>query len=78
VHVVDWPKLARALTDECARRGLMLKDAAAQMGVSASGLSRLRSGRGLSGDGLAALVGWLDPDAVPQWVTTRDRAPTDC
>jgi hypothetical protein len=34
----------------------------------ASGLTRLRQGKHLSADGLAALVAWLYPARIPNWI----------
>lgn len=67
---VDWTKITEDMHMACLRRRVSLRDIASEIGVSPSGLTRLRQGQHLSADGLAALVAWLYPDAVPAWITT--------
>jgi transcriptional regulator with XRE-family HTH domain len=67
-HVVDWPKLCEALEMACEIRGMSLRDVATEIGISPSGLTRIRQGTHLSADGLAALVAWLFPSSVPLWI----------
>ncbi len=68
-YVVDWSKLADAVDMACEIRNVSLRDVAEQIGVSPSGLTRLRQGKHLSADGLAALVAWLYPQRIPHWIT---------
>lgn len=67
-HVVDWARKSDSL--ELARdiRGMSQRDVAEAVGIPASGLTRLRQGKHLSADGLAALVAWLYPTSVPKWI----------
>lgn len=74
-HVVDWDALTAALEMACDIRACSLRDAASAMGISPSGLSRLRHDKALSGDGLAALVAWLFPGKVPNWIKPNGDAP---
>lgn len=67
-HQVNWPKLRDALEIACEMRNMSLADVAEEIGVSPSGLSRMRQGRGLTADNLAALIAWLYPKRVPHWV----------
>lgn len=73
-HTVNWPKLAEAFDMACEIRGVSLREAGRQTGLSASGLTKLRQGGHLSADGVAALVAWLYPARIPSWITesTRD------
>ena len=68
-HVVNWAKLAESLEMACEIRGMSLRDVAAEIGISNSGLTRLRQNKHLSGDGLASLVAWLYPSSIPLWIT---------
>lgn len=66
---VDWFKLGVDFDAACLERGLSLRAAAREMGLPASGLSKLRHGGRLSADAVARLVVWLWPrDAVPPWI----------
>lgn len=67
-HVVDWHKIEDALDMACEIRDVTLRDVAEQIGISPSGLTRLRQGKHLSADGLAALVAWLYPQRIPLWI----------
>jgi hypothetical protein len=67
-HVVDWPKLCDALEMACEIRGKSLRAVATEIGVSSSGLTRLRQEKHLSGDALASLVAWLFPASIPLWI----------
>jgi transcriptional regulator with XRE-family HTH domain len=71
-HVVDWKKLAEALEMACEIRGMSLRDVAEEIGISNSGLTRLRQNKHLSGDGLASLVAWLFPSSIPLWIKPTD------
>lgn len=67
---VDWPRLITAL--DIARElhgGLSDKEVAARIGISASGICRLRAGKALNADGLAKLLCWLYPASRPTWIT---------
>lgn len=66
-YAVDWQRLADSLEMACHIRGVSLRDVAAEVGISPSGLSRLRSGQHLSADATAALTAWLFPKDVPFW-----------
>jgi transcriptional regulator with XRE-family HTH domain len=65
---VDWAKIADALEMACEIRNVSLRDVALEIGISPSGLTRLRQGQHLNADGLAALVAWLYPQRIPHWV----------
>lgn len=67
-HVVNWAKLCEALEMACEIRGMSLRDVAAEIGISSSGLTRLRQEKHLSGDALASLVAWLFPTSIPLWI----------
>jgi transcriptional regulator with XRE-family HTH domain len=68
---VDWIKISEDTHMACLRRRVSLRDIAKAIGVSASGLTRLRQGKHLSADALAALVRWLYPDEPePSWITS--------
>lgn len=67
-HVVDWPKLAEAIEMACDIRDMSLRDVAERIGISPSGLTRLRQGKHLEADDLAALVAWLYPQRIPHWI----------
>lgn len=49
-----WPGAKRIVAEQC--------------GIPASGLTRLRQGKHLSADALAALVAWLYPARLPNWI----------
>jgi hypothetical protein len=66
---VNWAKLAADLDTACRTRLLSRRNAAREIGMASSGLSKLDHGHRLSADTLAALVAWLYPDAVPDWIT---------
>lgn len=66
---VNWAYLARELYATCLQRRTTLQNAATEMGVHPSELSRLRQGRPLNADTLASLVVWLRPDDIPDWIT---------
>ena len=66
---VDWRGLALDLEAARVSRGVSLRTAATQMGVSVSALTKLRHGeRRLSADGVARLVVWLYPQHTPEWI----------
>lgn len=67
-HEVDWDRIADALEMACEIRDVSLRDVAEEIGISPSGLSRLRQGKHLSADALASLVAWLYPQRVPLWI----------
>ena len=67
-HVVNWGRVADSLELACEIRDVSLRDVAEQCGIPASGLTRLRQGKHLSADGLAALVAWLYPARIPNWI----------
>lgn len=67
-HRVDWDRIADSVQMACQIRGCSLRDVSAAVGIPASGLTRLRQGKHLSADGLAALVAWLYPHDVPFWI----------
>lgn len=70
---VDWPHLLRLLdAAQEIRGGLTDRAAAEQIGIAPSTLSRLRRGKTLTADGLAALVAWLTPTRLPSWITTEE------
>lgn len=52
----------------CAIRGISVNQAGAQMGISSASLFRLRQGKTLEADCLAALVAWLYPSRIPHWI----------
>lgn len=68
-HVVNWAKLADSLEMACEIRSVSLRDVAREIGISSSGLTRLRQGKHLGGDALASLVAWLYPSSIPLWIT---------
>lgn len=75
-HAVDWPRLLAALDATCTLRHLSYRAVAEQIGISPSGLTRLRQGKRLEADALAALTAWLYPGQIPRWVReVPDRAP---
>lgn len=67
-HAVDWDRIADSVEMACQIRGVSLRDISEAVGISPSGLTRLRQGKHLSADGLAALVAWLFPRDVPFWI----------
>lgn len=67
-HEVDWVKILDALDMACEIRGMSLRDVATTIGIPPSGLTRLRQGKHLSADALAALVAWLFPHSTPLWI----------
>jgi transcriptional regulator with XRE-family HTH domain len=67
-HQVDWNKIADAVEMACEIRDMTLRDVAEEIGISPSGLTRLRHGKHLSADGLASLVAWLYPQRIPMWI----------
>lgn len=67
-HAVDWGRVNSMLELACEMRDLSLREVAEEIGVSASGLTRLRQGKHLSADALAALIAWLSPARVPPWI----------
>lgn len=67
-HVVNWARIADVLELACEMREASLRDVAADCGIPASGLTRLRQGKHLSADALAALVAWLYPGRIPSWI----------
>lgn len=69
-HRVDWHKIADAVEMACDIRDVSLRDVAEEIGISPSGLTRLRQGKHLSADGLASLVAWSFPTKVPVWITS--------
>lgn len=73
-HVVDWTRICDTLELACEMRGVSLRDVADQVGIPASGLTRLRQGKHLSADGLAALVAWMYPNSTPKWIKERSDA----
>lgn len=81
-HVVDWPSIADAVEENRTRLGLSDRELGRQLGIDYCALSRLRHGKHLSAANLAALVGWLTPDALPDWIrkipcpTCLDRLPS--
>lgn len=66
---VDWQKITEDMHMACLNRRVSLRDIAGEIGISPSGLTRLRQGQHLSADGLAALVLWLYPNVRPAWIT---------
>lgn len=72
-HAVDWDRVADSLEMACHIRGVSLRDVAEEVGISPSGLTRLRQGKHLSADALASLVAWLFPKDVPFWFKAVDR-----
>lgn len=67
-HVVDWPRLIESVEIACEIRGCSLRDVAKAIGVSSSGLTRMRQGKALAADALASLVAWLYPASIPTWI----------
>ena len=68
-HRVDWAKIVDAVEMACDIRDVSLRDVAEEIGIAPSGLTRLRQGKHLSANGLAALVAWLFPKNIPVWIT---------
>jgi len=67
-HVVNWPRIRDSVELACEMRDVSLRDVAEEVGISPSGLTRLRQGKHLSADALAALVAWLYPARIPNWI----------
>lgn len=67
-HAVDWEWVAEALALACVVRGMTMREVAGEIGIPASGLTRLRQGKHLSADALAALMAWLFPTQIPLWI----------
>jgi transcriptional regulator with XRE-family HTH domain len=44
-HQVDWDRIADAVEMACDIRGMTLRDVAEEVGISPSGLTRLRHGK---------------------------------
>lgn len=74
---VDWTEITEDMHMACLHRRVSLRDIASEIGISPSGLTRLRQGQHLSADALAALVHWLYPDNVPAWFTTGPNSRID-
>jgi hypothetical protein len=70
-HTVDWTKLRDAMEMACEIRNVSMFTAGVEMGFSPSSLTRLRQGKHLSADNLAALVAWLYPQRIPHWVRSQ-------
>lgn len=71
---VDWKTLTRDLYAACRERKVSLRAAGVEMGIHPTELSKLQHGNPLSAAGLASLVAWLYPDAIPSWVITPEVA----
>ena len=71
-HVIDWAKIREALELACEIRDMSLRDVATEIGISPSGLTRLRQGQHLEADALASLVAWLFPRSFPIWIKKVD------
>lgn len=54
--------LSRAIDGRCAYRGISLRDAAEEMSVSASTLTRIRKGRLPDVHGFVRICNWLSMD----------------
>lgn len=74
---IDWQRIADDLDTACRLRGCSLRRVARAIGIASSGLSRLRQGKALSADSLAALVWWLYPANKPEWITNAPPASTE-
>lgn len=68
---VNWDGLLVAF--EMARdiHGVSEREAAHLIGISPSSISRLRSGKHLSADAVAAMTAWIYPTSIPSWVTNQ-------
>jgi len=62
-YELDVPELYRRLDARRQERGLMWRDLARIVGVSASTFSRMHDGRRPDADALVSLMVWLDLDA---------------
>lgn len=60
---LDVPRLAEAVRVITRHRNITMREAAAEMGVPPSGLTRLTQGRKPDADGLLSLLAWLRADA---------------
>lgn len=67
-HRVNWEYVETALDVVCRVRDVSLREAAIEIGVSPSALTRIRQGKHLSADGLAALMAWMFPSQIPAWI----------
>jgi transcriptional regulator with XRE-family HTH domain len=67
-HRVNWVYVADALDVVCQARDMSLREVAIEIGISPSGLTRLRQGKHLSADALASLMVWMFPASVPRWI----------
>lgn len=70
-HRVDWAALRQALEMAADIRQMSMRDIADELGISPSGLTRLRQGHALEADALVSLVAWLFPSKTPTWVVKR-------
>lgn len=57
---INLRRLADELDAACRERGLSLRQAANELGLSPSTLTRIRQGRRPDADALAVLLAWLD------------------
>lgn len=81
-HAVDWPKLVDTIEVVRGHYGLSSRQLADQLGFSPNTFTRMRQGFPCSADNLAAIVAWLYPTNVPDWIrkipcpTCLDRLPS--
>jgi hypothetical protein len=73
-HRVDWPALCAALDMACGIRDVTHTQAAHELGMAPSSLTRMRQGHALSADSLASLLCWLYPHRVPAWAVPAGQA----
>lgn len=59
MHEVDTVALREALDTAMDGRGLTLRGAAAEIGVSIATLSRVGNGKGLDADSYTSILAWL-------------------
>lgn len=69
---IDWPRLIQTLDVAKEYHGLTDRGVAECVGISASSLTRLRQGKALTAEGLAALVAWLYPSSCPAWIVPAE------
>lgn len=62
VHRINWKGLSEDLRAKRAEERIEQKDAARQMGIAASSLSRLERGKTCSADTYMSVCSWLEVD----------------
>lgn len=59
---IDYEALHEQVVQQCARRGVSRRTAAAQIGIPPGTFTRVKNGQGVSGDTFVSLMNWLGRD----------------